>query len=193
MAGVREIEHVLPEAFEQAKGGTPDSTTGIMFTGPERIGKSACAIELAYRHEHDFARLAWSEAPAPGTDISGALAGFARTLERDLPGFAMVPALADVRALAGFLPRLTELMERSRILIVIDNADSLLTGSGQWRDERWGQVVTALAGHRGLSRVLLTADALADRPGHGGDRHPGEAHRRRPRLGRRPASGRRRG
>jgi hypothetical protein len=53
-----------------------------------------------------------------------ALTDFALTLERYLEGFQMVHLVSDAGKLAGFLPRPTELMERSRILIVIDNAES---------------------------------------------------------------------
>ena len=31
-------------------------------------------------------------------------------------------------------------MEQHRLLIVIDNAESLLTDGGQWRDDRWGKL-----------------------------------------------------
>jgi len=69
----------------------------------------------------------------------------------------MIDVLADPGQLAGFLPRLTELMAQRRLQIVIDNAESLLTEGGQWRDARWGQVVNALTAHTGLGRVILTS------------------------------------
>ena len=59
--------------------------------------------------------------------------------------------------LRAFLPRLTELFERNRILLVIDNADSLLTQAGNWRDDRWRLVVNALTSHAGLGRLIITA------------------------------------
>ncbi|MBO0803719.1 MAG: hypothetical protein J2P25_11675, partial [Nocardiopsaceae bacterium] len=68
----------------------------------------------------------------------------------------MIHVLADEAKLTAFLPRLTELLERSRLLIVIDNAESLLTPTGQWRDQRWAAVVGALTAHTGLGRLLLT-------------------------------------
>ena len=120
-------------------------------------GKTACATELAYTHEHAFDRLVWFKAPDEGQDITGALTDFALTLERELPGFQMVHVLADEAKLAGFLPRLTELAERRRVLIVLDNVESLLSDGGEWRDARWGLVVGALCGHPGLGRVVLTS------------------------------------
>jgi hypothetical protein len=48
-------------------------------------------------------------------------------------------------------------MERNRLLVIVDNAESLLTGTGRWRDERWGEVIDALTAHRGLGRVIITS------------------------------------
>src|SRR5262249_20079196 len=72
-------------------------------------------------------------------------------------GFQMMHLLADVTQLEWFLPQLTELCERRRLLIVVDNLDSLLTGDGLWRDARWGAVIGAMCAHAGLSRVVLTS------------------------------------
>ena len=120
-------------------------------------GKTACALELAYTHEHAFDRLVWYKAPDEDMEVSSALTDFALTLERYLEDFQMVHLVRNAEKLTGFLPRLTELMERNRLLLVIDNGESLLTESGQWRDERWGQVIGALTAHRGLGRVIVTS------------------------------------
>jgi hypothetical protein len=133
---------------------------GVLLHGMPGSGKTACALELAYTHEHSFDRLVWFKAPDEGRDITTALTDFAITLERELPGFQMVHVLADDDRLQVFLPRLTELAERRRVLIVIDNAESLLSESGEWRDARWGQVVGALCAHAGLGRVVLTTRQL---------------------------------
>ena len=130
---------------------------GVLLYGMPGGGKTACATELAYTHEHAFDRLVWFKAPDEGQDITGALTDFALTLERRLPGFQMVHVLADETSVAGFLPELTELAERRRVLIVLDNVESLLSDGGEWRDARWGLVVGALCGHRGLGRVVLTS------------------------------------
>lgn len=86
---------------------------------------------------------AWSGSRAPdeGQEIGAALADLALTLERDLPNFQMVHVLADKEQLTGFLPRLTELIEQRRALIVIDNIESLLTEDGRWRDASGGRAV----------------------------------------------------
>lgn len=133
---------------------------GVLLYGMPGGGKTACALELAYTHEHAFDRLVWFKAPDEGRDIINALTDFALTLELKLPGFQMVHVLENPDKFAAFLPQLTELVERRRVLIVIDNIESLLSESGQWRDARWGQVIGALCAHTGHGRVLLTSRRL---------------------------------
>ena len=133
---------------------------GVLLHGMPGGGKTACALELAYTHEHAFDRLVWHKAPDEGMDIKGALTDFALTLERDLPGFQMAHLLADPAKLKAFLPSLTELVKQRRMLIVIDNIESLLTNGGHWRDDQWGQVIAALSAHTGGGRLILTTRHL---------------------------------
>jgi hypothetical protein len=134
-----------------------NGTAGVLLYGMPGGGKTACALELAYTHEHAFERLVWFKAPDDGLDIADALTRFALSLETGLPGLQMAHLLDEKTGLAAFLPRLTELLERHRMLVVVDNIESLLTESGQWRDTRWAAVVAAMTGHRGLGRVVLTS------------------------------------
>ena len=136
-----------------SKSGVP----GMLLHGMPGGGKSACAMELAYGHEHAFDQLVWFKAPDEGATITGALIDFALTLERYLPDFQMSDALAEEKKLTRFLPQLTEIMEQRRVLIVVDNVESLLTESGQWRDERWGGVIGAMSAHAGEGRLILTS------------------------------------
>ncbi len=131
--------------------------SGVLFYGMAGAGKTACALELAYTQEDNFRVLAWYKAPDEGHDITTALAGLALVLETKLPGLKLAHLLDDTGALQAFLPALTEFAERSRVLVVIDNIESLLTADGQWRDGRWGLLTGALTGHAGLSRVVLTS------------------------------------
>jgi hypothetical protein len=130
---------------------------GVLLYGMPGGGKTACALELAYTHEHAFEDLVWFKAPDEGLDIAGALTRFTVSLETGLPGLQMVHLLGDQAQLTAFLPKLTELLKRYRILVVIDNIESLLTESGRWRDGRWGAVIAAMTGHSGLGRVVLTS------------------------------------
>lgn len=130
---------------------------GVVLHGMPGGGKTACALELAYSHEESFDRLIWFQAPDEGTAINRTLTNFALTLERQLDGFPMADSLVSADALAAFLPRLTELVEQHRLLIVLDNAESLLSQAGEWRDRRWGSVMGALTGHAGAGRVILTS------------------------------------
>jgi len=130
---------------------------GVILHGMPGGGKSACALELAYGHEHAFERLVWYKAPDEAMAIDGALTDFALTLERYVDGLQMAHVLGSAEALSAFLPQLTGLMEQRRLLIVIDNLESLLSQAGSWRDDRWGAVIAAMTGHSGLGRIILTS------------------------------------
>jgi tetratricopeptide (TPR) repeat protein len=136
-----------------AQSGLP----GVVLHGMPGGGKSACALELAYGQAHAYDRLIWYKAPDEGTDITGALTDLALTLERCIDDFQMAHVLVDEDQLAAFLPRLTELMEQSHLLLIIDNAESLLTNDGHWHDERWGAVTGAMTAHAGPGRLILTS------------------------------------
>jgi hypothetical protein len=137
---------------------------GVLLHGMPGGGKTACGLELAYGHEDSFDRLVWYKAPDEGMATDGALTDFALTLERFLDGFQMIDKLASDDTLAAFAPRLTELMKRSRLLIIIDNAESLLTDTGTWRDQHWAKVFTALTGHTGSGRVIVTSRCVPTGP-----------------------------
>src|SRR5439155_16083403 len=69
----------------------------------------------------------------------------------------MIDKITTPEGLRRFLPRLTDLLENQGLLLVLDNLETLLTGQGQWRDPRWADLITALTGHAGESRVVLTS------------------------------------
>jgi tetratricopeptide (TPR) repeat protein len=130
--------------------------SGVLLHGMAGGGKTACALELAYTHQHSFRLLAWHQAPPEGADIAGALAEFALSLERQL-GLKLVHAVTSTDTLREVLPGVTEALEQHRVLIVLDNIESLLTDTGTWRDQRWALLIEALTSHRGLSRLVMTS------------------------------------
>lgn len=132
-----------------------DGKVGVMFTGPAGLGKTACAVELAYRNENDFSALAYYD-QITKEGIFGSLRNLASILELQLPGLKMADKVTSAARLEAFLPQLTELMELKAILIVIDGIDELLTTVGYWRDTFWHKLVDALLNHRGFSRLVLT-------------------------------------
>jgi tetratricopeptide (TPR) repeat protein len=154
---VRFVGRVGPMARANAALAPGSQHSGVLLFGMAGAGKTACALELAYGHEQAFRVLVWHKAPDEDHDFTAALTNFALDLERKLPGLQLAHLVDDQAALAGFLPQLTEFLERRRVLVVLDNLESLLTERGDWRDERWGPVVEALVGHDGLSRVILTS------------------------------------
>ncbi len=69
----------------------------------------------------------------------------------------MVHIVDSVATLKAWLPRLVEFLENNAVLVALDNLESLLSDSGQWRDERWGMLIDALLTPGGLSRTVLTS------------------------------------
>ncbi len=122
-------------------------------------GKTACALELAYRNEDAFAAAAFWQAPTRDDEWHGALEDLANRLDIQLGdyGFTMTGYIGTVPALEAFLPRLRQAMADSGVLLVLDNLETLLTPEGGWRDPRWKLLMTALTSHDGESRVILTS------------------------------------
>jgi tetratricopeptide (TPR) repeat protein len=132
--------------------------SGVMFHGMAGAGKTWCALELAYGQEANFQRLVWFECPLEGADagvVADAFTRFARRLDEVL-GVALVDKTTSPDRLADVLPVVTEVMQQVAVLVVVDNAESLLTGAGGWLDSRWGALLTALVDQRGLGRLVLT-------------------------------------
>ena len=132
---------------------------GVLLHGMAGSGKTACALELAYRHQDSFAAAAFWQAPLADDEFGGALASLAAQLEIQLGefGFAMSDKITTIESLARFTPRLRRLLEDNGILLVLDNLETLVTPAGTWRDPRWEPLLAALTNHGGESRVILTS------------------------------------
>jgi len=133
--------------------------TAVLLHGMAGAGKTACALELAYRHADVFAAAAFWQAPTREEEWPTALADLANRLEIQLGdyGFTMASHIGTVAALEKFLPRLRRVMEERGVLLVLDNLETLLTPDGGWRDPRWELLITALTSHDGESRVIMTS------------------------------------
>ncbi|MCX7109517.1 MAG: CHAT domain-containing protein [Proteobacteria bacterium] len=134
---------------------------GVLFYGMPGAGKTACALELAYRHaEGRFKGHVWYKAPEAGSDIATALYNLLLEIQTQLnaPDLGLTTTLDDPQRFREYtLPRLRALLHGNSLLLVLDNLENLLTGSGGWRDPLWGEVVAALLSHHGPSRVVLTS------------------------------------
>jgi hypothetical protein len=132
---------------------------GVLLYGMAGGGKTACALELAYRHQDRFDQPVWWQAPLREEEWPTALTSLALALEAQLGdrGFTMVDKVGTADGLRRFLPRLAALLRDNGLLVVLDNLETLLTPDGGWRDPRWADLVATLVGHGGESRVVLTS------------------------------------
>ena len=158
-----EPERFVGRAVAMAKASTAlaprSGRTTVLLHGMAGAGKTACALELAYRHHDGFAAAAFWQAPTRDDEFAGALGRLAESLEIQLGGygFTMTGHIATVATLEASLPRLRQVLEDNGVLLVLDNLETLLTPEGTWRDPRWKPLVGALAGHDGESRLVLTS------------------------------------
>src|SRR5262249_51390446 len=90
-------------------------------------------------------------------DITSAFTNLAQDLEAQIPGLKLVHLVDDVAGLRAFLPTLTEFLQNTRVLLVLDNLESLLTPGGGGRDQRWQLLLDAVTVPTGQSRVILTS------------------------------------
>ncbi|MEU1755638.1 CHAT domain-containing protein [Micromonospora matsumotoense] len=121
----------------------PDSGTPVLLlTGMAGVGKTTCAVELAHRHRAGFDAVVFWTAPERDAGLTGGPAAFVDAIDPAAEG--------DPR-------RLLARGGTRRHLLVLDNAESLLTDGGDWRDPRWAELISALADRPGPTRLILTS------------------------------------
>ena len=112
---VDRLQPMLRASQALAKGSAKRS---VLFHGTPGAGKTACALELAYRHEHGrFQGYVWHRAPEAGSDISSALFNLMQDIQTQLnaPDLGLTTALADPQHFRQFaLPRLRALLQGAR-------------------------------------------------------------------------------
>jgi hypothetical protein len=133
--------------------------SGLLFHGSAAVGKTACALELAYLYRDQFSALVRYQAPAVGEPVAGSLTRLASAMESQLRDFGpgLREAIGSRAALDQFLPDLTDLMVRRSIFMLFEGMETLLTPEGTWYDEMWGALLNALLSHGHGSRLVLTS------------------------------------
>ncbi|UED87384.1 AAA family ATPase [Streptomyces profundus] len=133
---------------------------GVLLHGMPGVGKTSCAWELASTHEHAFARVVWFEVPEPRADrvvdAGAVLADLALALEQAPAAPDLVQLLEEPDLFGAFIADVTQHLARSRLLLVLDRVDALVTPAGAWRDQRWATLLSALATPLGASRLIVT-------------------------------------
>jgi tetratricopeptide (TPR) repeat protein len=134
----------------------------VVFHGMAGIGKTSCALELVYQHRGRFEAMVWWRAPEQDAEADQIMTSFAFTLETRLEdyGLAMLDSANSLAGIDSLLPDFITLLRERRILLVLDNVETLLTAQGSWRDPRWGRLFDALTSHGGLSRLILTTRVI---------------------------------
>ena len=126
-------------------------STAVLLQGMPGIGKTACALELAYLCQDQFSAAAFWRPPAE-SDPELVLRSLADALAQAAgPVGGAASRRRPAGAGGGGAPThggSAEDMRASRVLVVVDNIEELLHPDGGWRDARWGAIFDALAAHR---------------------------------------------
>jgi tetratricopeptide (TPR) repeat protein len=139
--------------------------SGVIFHGMVGIGKSASALELAHRHLATFSATAYWNAKEIAESPDAALADFAHRLDEQFGSLLDEDDLQIGRARSDddfdtALQKLTALLTRRRLLLVLDDMESLLTENGDWRTERWRRLFAAMTAPHCASRLVMTSRVL---------------------------------
>jgi hypothetical protein len=132
--------------------------TAVLFHGIAGMGKTTCAVELAYRHRHAFRTFAFWSAPTDPEQPEDALRLLIMELQERLPDRRLVTGGKIVTN--ADVERLATAFVDAGMLLVLDNLETLLTPDGQWRDPCWALLISALTSHRGPSRMILTSQVV---------------------------------
>ncbi len=133
--------------------------SAVLLHGMPGIGKTACALELAYLGRGQFSSAAFWRPPAesdPDLVLRSLAEALCTQLGQSRARFAPPPRWGR-RRWNTYARRLREDMQASRVLVAVDNLEELLHPDGSWRDSRWEAIFDALAAHGGGSRLVAAS------------------------------------
>ena len=106
------------------------------------VGKTACARELVDISAGEFDTVLWHSVSASMANPSAALVGFAEALDGQHQGLGLRAAVSS-DDFGTVVSALADRCRRTRVLTVLDDAESLLDAQGRWLAAEWEVVVAA--------------------------------------------------
>ena len=140
--------------------------TAVLLHGMAGAGKTACALELAYRHQDAFAAAAYWQAPRERRcgERPGPTSPTGWTSSWPITGLRWPPTSAPRPHWRRSPPACEASWPPPAYCSSSTTWRPCSPSRGAWRDPRWQLLIGALTGHDGESRVTLTSRVASCQP-----------------------------
>ena len=154
------VGHLLPMLKASQALALSSKKRGVLFHGEPGVGKTACAVELAYCYDQKrFVDYVLYEVGAEGDEVGDELRNFLRQIELQsgMTQSWLSEGLEDKdRFRRETLPKWRAYLRGRSILLVLDNLDPLMDVHARWIDPLWSDFLDKSLTHGGFARVVLT-------------------------------------